>query len=73
MKPKNILLASLLLSSCLLGNFAAAQNLPVAKPEEVGMSSARLKNIKSALQAEVEFIGTPEEGAGVRWKKDFPK
>lgn len=59
MKPKNILLASLLLSCCLLGNFATAQNLPVAKPEEVGMSSARLKNIKSALQAEVDKGNIP--------------
>ena len=33
-----------------------------------------LDAVQRALEnAGVEFIGAPEEGAGVRWKRDFPK
>lgn len=33
-----------------------------------------LEAIKNAFEAAgVEFIGTPDEGAGVRWGKGFPK
>lgn len=33
-----------------------------------------LKKIKSAFEKDgVEFIGTPEEGAGVRWRLGFKK
>ena len=39
-----------------------------------GAQFKTLEAIKSAFEAAgIEFIGTPEEGAGVRWKKSFPK
>ncbi|MGD0976637.1 MAG: serine hydrolase domain-containing protein [Candidatus Korobacteraceae bacterium] len=38
---------------------AFGQNLPVAKPESVGMSSARLDNLKKTIQAEVEKGNIP--------------
>ena len=42
-----------------------------------GMPNGYLRNfetLKRLFESEgIEFIGTPEEGAGVRWKKGFPK
>jgi CubicO group peptidase (beta-lactamase class C family) len=38
---------------------ALAQSLPAAKPESVGMSSARLLNLKQTLQAEVDKGNIP--------------
>ncbi|MBU3630096.1 helix-turn-helix domain-containing protein [Polynucleobacter sp. AP-Melu-500A-A1] len=33
-----------------------------------------LDAIKNAFEnAGIEFIGSPEEGAGIRWKQGFPK
>lgn len=42
-----------------------------------GVPSAQaktLETIQRALEeAGIEFIGTPENGAGIRWKQGFPK
>ena len=46
--------AALLGLSALSAYSALAQNLPVAAPESVGMSSAKLDNIKKTFQAEVD-------------------
>ena len=48
------LLGSLLVPAVLIIAVASAQNIPVAKPEEVGMSSVRLLNIRKVLQAETD-------------------
>ena len=33
-----------------------------------------LKKLKKAFEdLGIEFIGSPEEGAGIRWKQGFPK
>ena len=50
---------SLIIISFFIGGIALAQNIPTAKPEDVGMSSARLKNVKAALQAEVDKGNIP--------------
>jgi len=55
---KNII-NKLLLASFFISSLAIAQNIPTAKPEDVGMSSARLKNIKASLQAEVDKGNIP--------------
>lgn len=56
--PKKMI-NKMLVASLFIGNFALAQNLPTVKPEDVGMSSTRLNNIKSALQAEVDKGNIP--------------
>ena len=42
-----------------------------------GVPSAQAKTLeaiqKALEEAGIEFLGTPEEGAGVRWKSGFPK
>ena len=53
------LITTFLITSCLISSLALAQNLPTAKPEDVGMSSVRLKNIKASLQAEVDKGNIP--------------
>lgn len=50
---------SFILTGVLVSSLALAQNIPVAKPEDVGMSSARLKNISAILQAEVDKGNIP--------------
>lgn len=49
----------LLVASFFISSLAIAQNIPTAKPEDVGMSSARLKNVKASLQAEVDKGNIP--------------
>jgi len=49
----------LLVPAVLIIAVASAQNIPVAKPEEVGMSSVRLQNIRKALQAETDKGNIP--------------
>jgi len=46
-------------ASIFVSSLAVAQNIPTAKPEDVGMSSARLKNVKTLLQAEVDKGNIP--------------
>lgn len=55
---KKIINLAVLVSLSLSG-LVLAQNLPTAKPEDVGMSSARLKNLKAAFQAEVDKGNIP--------------
>ena len=55
---KNII-NKLLLASFFISGLAIAQNIQTAKPEDVGMSSARLKNVKASLQAEVDKGNIP--------------
>ena len=55
---KNII-NKLLVASFFISSFAIAQNIPTAKPEDVGMSTARLKNVKASLQAEVDKGNIP--------------
>jgi len=58
-KNQKNMINKILLASFFVSSFAIAQNIPVAKPEDVGMSSARLKNIKVNLQAEVDKGNIP--------------
>src|SRR5713101_698231 len=52
MKLKNTWLAALL---CLISvNFVWAQALPVARPEQVGLSSDRLNRLTASLKADVD-------------------
>jgi len=53
------LLVSLLVPAVLIIAVASAQNIPVGKPEEVGMSSVRLQQIRKTLQAEVDKGNMP--------------
>ena len=46
--------AALLAVSVLVAHSALGQSLPVAAPESVGISSAKLDNIKKTLQAEID-------------------
>ena len=57
-KPK-IIINQLLAASFLISGLAIAQSVPTAKPEDVGMSSARLRNVKASLQAEVDKGNIP--------------
>jgi CubicO group peptidase (beta-lactamase class C family) len=50
---------TLFAASIFVSSLALAQNIPTAKPEDVGMSSARLKNVKASLQAEVDKGNIP--------------
>ena len=59
MRYQKSLINALIVASCFVGGLAIAQNIPTAKPEDVGMSSARLKNIKASLQAEVDKGNIP--------------
>ncbi len=59
MKYQKNLINTLLIASFFISGLAIAQNIPTAKPEDVGMSSARLKNIKVSLQAEVDKGNIP--------------
>jgi CubicO group peptidase (beta-lactamase class C family) len=52
-------LGGLLLAAILITGVAWAQSIPVGKPEEVGMSSVRLQQIKTTLQAEVDKGNIP--------------
>lgn len=59
MKYQKNIINKVLLASFFISGLAIAQNIPVAKPEDVGMSSIRLKNIKATLQAEVDKGNIP--------------
>ena len=59
MRYQKNLINKLLAASFFISNLAIAQNIPTAKPEDVGMSSARLKNVKASLQAEVDKGNIP--------------
>jgi len=59
MKYQKNIISTLLAASFLISGLAIAQNIPTAKPEDVGMSSARLKNVKASLQAEVDKGNIP--------------
>lgn len=59
MKYQKNLINTLLIASFFISGLAIAQNIPTAKPEDVGMSSIRLKNIKVSLQAEVDKGNIP--------------
>ena len=50
---------SLILPAALSVSLVFAQTIPVAKPESVGMSSARLQKLKQALQTEVDKGNIP--------------
>jgi CubicO group peptidase (beta-lactamase class C family) len=52
-------LGGLLLTAILMTGVAPAQSIPVGKPEEVGLSSARLQNIRKVLQGEVDKGNIP--------------
>jgi len=52
-------LGGLLLAAILITSVASAQSIPVGKPEEVGMSSVRLQQIRKTLQAEVDKGNMP--------------
>jgi CubicO group peptidase (beta-lactamase class C family) len=58
-KCQKNLINKLLAASFFISSLAIAQNIPTAKPEDVGMSSARLKNVKASLQAEVDKGNIP--------------
>jgi CubicO group peptidase (beta-lactamase class C family) len=49
----------LLVPAVFIIGVAFAQNIPVAKPEEVGMSSVKLQNIRTVLQAEADKGNIP--------------
>jgi CubicO group peptidase (beta-lactamase class C family) len=49
----------LLVPAVLIIAVASAQNIPVGKPEEVGMSSVRLQQIRKVLQAETDKGNIP--------------
>lgn len=59
MQNQIISINKLLAASFFISSFAIAQNIPTAKPEDVGMSSARLKNVKISLQNEVDKGNIP--------------
>jgi len=59
MKLQKNIISTVLLTGFFISGLAIAQNLPVAKPEDVGMSSARLRNVKASLQAEVDKGNIP--------------
>ncbi|MBT8515084.1 beta-lactamase family protein [Polynucleobacter paneuropaeus] len=59
MRYQKNLINKLLVASFFISSLAIAQNIPTAKPEDVGMSSARLKNVKASLQAEVDKGNIP--------------
>jgi len=59
MKYQKNIISTLLAASFLISGLTIAQNIPTAKPEDVGMSSARLKNVKASLQAEVDKGNIP--------------
>jgi CubicO group peptidase (beta-lactamase class C family) len=59
MKYQKNLMNTLLVASFFISSLAIAQNIPTAKPEDVGMSSVRLKNVKASLQAEVDKGNIP--------------
>ena len=59
MRYQKNLINKLLVASFFNSSLAIAQNIPTAKPEDVGMSSARLKNVKASLQAEVDKGNIP--------------
>ena len=52
MKIKTMLLAALLCLST--ANFGAAQSLPSARPEQVGLSSERLNRLTATLKADID-------------------
>jgi CubicO group peptidase (beta-lactamase class C family) len=52
-------LGGLLFAAILITGVASAQNIPVGKPEEVGMSSVRLQQIRTTLQAETDKGNIP--------------
>ena len=52
MKIKTMLLAALLCFST--ANFGAAQSLPSARPEQVGLSSERLNRLTATLKADID-------------------
>jgi hypothetical protein len=54
MKFWNKIAVAIIGLSALSAYSALGQNLPVAKPESVGLSSAKLDNFKRTLQAEVD-------------------
>ncbi len=54
--------------------FTTLVRLESGKNEIPSGTIEKLKQLKLAFEVMgIEFIGTPEEGAGVRWKKGFPK
>jgi len=59
MRLHKSIINSLIVTSFFIGGIALAQNIPTAKPEDVGMSSVRLKYIKASLQAEVDKGNIP--------------
>jgi CubicO group peptidase (beta-lactamase class C family) len=59
MKYQKNIISTLLATSFFICSLSIAQNIPTAKPEDVGMSSARLKNVKASLQAEVDKGNIP--------------
>ncbi|MBT8582854.1 beta-lactamase family protein [Polynucleobacter paneuropaeus] len=59
MRYQKNLINKLLVASFFISSLTIAQNIPTAKPEDVGMSSARLKNVKASLQAEVDKGNIP--------------
>jgi len=59
MKLQKNIISTVLLTGFFISGLAIAQNIPVAKPEDVGMSSARLRNVKASLQAEVDKGNIP--------------
>lgn len=59
MQEPIIIINKLLAATFLISSLAIAQNVPIAKPEDVGMSSVRLRNVKASLQAEVDKGNIP--------------